>query len=290
MKRGFRLESDYYEYAMRGFDLLAPQYDEEIGSNAIGMKMRRALREMLIETFREGDQVFEVGCGTGLDTIFLANRGIHVVATDISREMLAQLHAKVAAQGLSGKITLRRLPAHQIGKLAEEWGSDSFDGGFCHAGALNMEPNVALVPEQLHTLIKHQGHFVCSVANKLSLFESFFYTVVLKPRKAFRRLDNIVPLPISTSPQFRRYVIPSLFLSPGELKRLFAEFFALDEMVGLQVFSPPHNLDEVYRRFRPFFFPLDMLEKVLAHRFPANRLGHYTLARFRHVGTKGKSL
>jgi SAM-dependent methyltransferase len=281
MKPEFHLASDHYEHAMRGFDLLAPGYDEEIGSNTIGNKMRQVLREMLLGTFRPGDLVLEIGCGTGIDAIFLAERGISVVATDLSAKMLDLLRAKIFDRGLSEMIVTRKLAANQVGKLVEDWGPTSFDGGFSHAGALNMEPRIDELPSQLFRLIRNGGHFICSVVNKVSLFEVLFYPLVLRPRKAFRRLDNVIPIPISTSPHLRRYVVPSRFFSTSDLKRIFAGFFSLQEVVGLQVFLPPHNLDDVYRRFRPLFYPMDVVENLLSKRFPANRLGHYTLAKFR---------
>jgi 2-polyprenyl-3-methyl-5-hydroxy-6-metoxy-1,4-benzoquinol methylase len=275
------VDFDVYRHIAQGYDTLASSYDREIGSNPIGKRMHAVLTEVLRRTFSEGQSVFEIGCGTGIDALSLARAGFNIVATDISQEMVELVKKKAKTEGLTDRIRVNRLRASEIALLVEDYGQESFDGGFCHAGALNMEPALERVPPQLCRLIRRGGAFVCSIINKTSLFELLFYPLVLRPRKAFRRLGNTVPIPISREPPLNQYVVPSQFYSPAEVARLFRPDFALESLQGLQIFLPPANLAEYYAAIRPAFAPFEILEKTLSRLPPFNTWGHHSILTLR---------
>jgi len=274
-------EAGFYEHIRQGYDRLAPSYDDEIGTNAIGLRMRDVFRKALMSVLHPGDFVFEIGCGTGLEALWLARQGLEVIATDISGEMLAQLSEKTRAEGLSERVRTRRLAAREIGSLGIDFGQESFDGGYSHAGALNMEPDIRSVPRQVAALLRRRGPFVFSVINKTSLFEVLFYPMVLKPRKAFRRLGNVVPIPISRREPLNRHVIPTRFYTPREILALFGDGFEVRTVQGLQVFLPPANLTDVYSVLRPLFVPLEIVEGRLSTHKPVNSWGHHTILTLR---------
>lgn len=270
-----------YEALKMGFDRLAPTYDVDLGSNSVSERMREVLRRVLVETFSERSFLFEIGCGTGIDALWLARRGASIVAADISPAMLEQFKAKVAAEGLSERIRIRQMAAASIGTLTQEFGEDAFDGGYSHAGALNMEPQISRVPDGVHRLLRPGGRFVCSVINKTSLYELLFYISVLHPRKAFRRLGNVVPVPLSRTRPLSHEVVPARFYSGAEMSRLFRDGFELVSMRGLQIFLPPANLADEYEKTRAAFTALERLED-LTSAMPLIRLcGNHTLLVFR---------
>src|SRR5882672_1723118 len=106
---------DTYRHIARGYDLLASSYDQDVGSNAVGQRMRDVFREILQRNFAARQTVFEIGCGTGIDV----------------------LSKKAKAEGLADRIRVAKLRASEIGRLARDYGEESFGGGYCHAGALN---------------------------------------------------------------------------------------------------------------------------------------------------------
>ena len=270
-------DSDLYRRVEGGYDLLAPTYDEDVGVNPIGEQMRRAFRKHLAQAFSRAHRVLEIGCGTGIDALWLAQLGMEVVATDISQEMLKRAVAKAEALGLRDLVQTRRMAASEIGVLGEEFGPEAFDGAYCHAGAMNMDPNLREVPHQLAHLLQRQGLFVCSVINKTSLFEIVFYLAVLRPRKAFRRLNRVVPIPISRRDPLNRYVVPTRFYSPAEVGCIFEADFSVVGTQGLQVFLPPSNLADEYEQLRPLFVPLEQIEEWLSTHRPMNAWGHHTI-------------
>ena len=270
-----------YRHIARGYALLAPSYDQDVGSNAVGQRMHDVFRDILRRNFAARQTVFEIGCGTGIDALWLARLGVDVVATDISQEMVDVLSKKAKAEGLADRIRVAKLRASEIGRLARDYGEESFGGGYCHAGALNMEPALELVPSQVRQLVRRGGAFVCSVINKTSLFELLFYPLVLRPRKAFRRLDNVVPIPISREPPLNRYVVPARFYSPGEVAALFRPDFSLEALQGLQILLPPANLSEYYIALGPIFAAVEVVERHIARHPPMNGWGHHSILTLR---------
>src|SRR5256886_9686130 len=69
---------------------------------------RRVSSELLNDLFPSGSHVLELGCGTGLETIPLAEAGVNIVAVDISSRMLAELDRKIHATSLGNRITTRK--------------------------------------------------------------------------------------------------------------------------------------------------------------------------------------
>ena len=116
--------------------------------------------------------------------------------------------------------------------------------------------------------------------NRTSLFEVVFYLSVLRPRKAFRRLGDPVPIPISRSGPLQRYVVPSRFYTPRETRRLFEEHFVLKKLQAMELFLPPANLTGEYSFLKPIFRPLEALENQLSTTYPWNEWGHHTIFTF----------
>jgi len=282
-RREFPRILDPHGYAREGYDLLAPSYDVDIGSNLVGIRMRRVFQAALDKAFRPGDHVFEIGCGTGIDALRLARAGVEVVATDISEAMIAEVVVKARAEGISERVRCRALAAKDIGLLRTEFGESSFDGGYCHAGALNMEPQIAAVPASVRSLVRKSGEFVCSFINKTSLFEVVFYTALLRPRKAFRRMGNVVPIPISRKPPLNAYVVATRFYSARDVISLFDGGFSLVAVQGLQILLPPSNLTDLFALFRPLFTPFEHLEDRISTVWPMSEWGHHTILTFQRL-------
>ncbi len=69
------------------YDRAAADYDRQVLGDDW---MRNVLWERYARLFRPGQVVLDVGCGTGIDALFLAQRGIRVVGIDASVAMVAQ--------------------------------------------------------------------------------------------------------------------------------------------------------------------------------------------------------
>jgi SAM-dependent methyltransferase len=82
------------------YDLLARYYDLEHGDISVDVPL------YLDFARRSGGPILELGCGTGRLLVPLAQAGYEVVGLDRSAAMLARAKARLAAAGLSNRVTL----------------------------------------------------------------------------------------------------------------------------------------------------------------------------------------
>lgn len=132
------------------YDAVAAGYDGQVAEDAW---MRQLLWRRYQALFRPGDRVIDVGCGTGLDTLFLAGRGLGMTGLDISPGMLAELAAKAERAGLAGRIELRQ---GDVAALAS-WPAASFDGLLSAFAGLN-SADLQVFAAEARRLLRPGGH------------------------------------------------------------------------------------------------------------------------------------
>jgi SAM-dependent methyltransferase len=110
------------------YDSLAADYDRLVEED---FWMRQLLWRRYLDLFHSGDRVLDVACGTGLDTLFLAQHEIAITGIDASPGMIAQLRSKAERAGL--QIEAR------VGDAADlsAWPAGSFDGILSAFAGLN---------------------------------------------------------------------------------------------------------------------------------------------------------
>lgn len=97
----------------------------DIGINLISFGQNRKIQEEIVEDYiREGDQVLEIGCGTGNLALSCAKKGASVVAFDISSQMLAIAERKVIEHNLIDKIKFKEMGAIELEKA---FNTNTFD-------------------------------------------------------------------------------------------------------------------------------------------------------------------
>ena len=95
--------------------------------------MRRAVWARCAARFASGARVLEMNCGTGEDALWLAHRGVQVLATDASPAMLRVAESKLAASPGSAPAQLARLAWEELGTFE----AGPFDGVLSNFGGLN---------------------------------------------------------------------------------------------------------------------------------------------------------
>jgi ubiquinone/menaquinone biosynthesis C-methylase UbiE len=80
------------------FDTVAETYDEVFSASAIGRAQRDAVWSEMDRVFAGGQRILEINCGTGIDAIHMARRGIHVEACDSSSRMIASAQRRADAE------------------------------------------------------------------------------------------------------------------------------------------------------------------------------------------------
>jgi len=264
----------HYGEVGRGFDRSAASYDHEIGLNPAMQYMRRISLATLLSTFRAGQRVLEIGCGTGEEAIALAQGGVYILATDLSSQMVDLTRRKAAAAGLEGWIQVRRLAAGQLAALRDEWGEAPFDGAYSSFGPLNGEPDLSPVCEALATLLRPDSPLVASVMNRYCAFETLWYLAHGRPRRAIRRWHGQTMAPISPG---LAAVVPTWYHTPRSFARAFAPAFRARRCRALPFLLPPPFAAPLWRDHARWMQCLVGWEERLAPRWPFSALGDHFL-------------
>ena len=243
----------YYDQVEGLFDRAASAYDRIVLRDPLNVHLRQVSARVLHQLFPPGSRVLEIGCGTGLETMALAESGVDIVALDISRKMLIELDRKARAASLSDRIEIRRGLAGDLSSIFADLGPGAFDGAFSHFGALNCEPRLDGLPGALHRLVRPGGKISLGVLNRTSVAEMVLYTAAHQPRHAMARLDGKLRSGLSS---FGVAVFP---LGAAAVRRLFSPFFAQEKLLGVSVLLPPAHLG---RRLLPHPELLAVLEWV----------------------------
>ena len=222
------------------FDAVAENYDQGFTFSKIGQAQRSAVWRELERTFHAGDRVLEIGCGTGVDACFLAERGVKVVACDSSPAMIQVAARRVRERGASA-VDLRVLAAENLATIQHQ---APFDGVFSNFGALNCVADLKAVAENLGRLLKPGGTALLCFLGPSCFWEVFWYLLKAKPRKAFRRWHS-AGITAELAPESRVQV---RYYGVRSLQRIFAPSFRLRSWRGIGLLVPPSYVELVAKR------------------------------------------
>ena len=85
---------------MTAFERVAADYDRDFSETRLARALRDLVWSRLAGLVRPGARVLEIGCGTGEDAVWLAERRAQVLATDVSPAMLDITTRKALARGV----------------------------------------------------------------------------------------------------------------------------------------------------------------------------------------------
>src|SRR5580692_10990392 len=98
-----------FENISKAFSKQAPKFDEEDFSNPILQWMRGRVRAHVHRYLEPGNRILELNAGTGLDSVYYAQQGYHIHATDLSGEMVRQLQGKIERDNLADLLTCQQV-------------------------------------------------------------------------------------------------------------------------------------------------------------------------------------
>jgi ubiquinone/menaquinone biosynthesis C-methylase UbiE len=104
------MSADPTHFAQAYWDTAAETYVQDFTGTGIGESRRHAVWRRLDKIFSPGQKLLELNCGTGIDAVHLAKRGIQLVACDISSRMIDVARQLAASTGTSELIDFRVLP------------------------------------------------------------------------------------------------------------------------------------------------------------------------------------
>src|SRR4029077_7236736 len=149
---------------LEAYEAAAPDYDPQ-GQGYVWM--RNVLWDRYARLFSAGQTVLDLGCGTGIDAVFLAQRGVRVMGIDASPSMIAQSRAKLAAAELDDLVDLRVMEVARLGTLPRQ----GFDGIICAFAALSTIAELDEGAASVARLLVPRGILVVHLLNRWSLWE-----------------------------------------------------------------------------------------------------------------------
>ena len=265
------------------FDAVAARYDETFTLSKVGQAQRAPVWSELAEAFRSGDRVLEVGCGTGTDACFLADRGVRVVACDSSSQMIAVATERIRQNGQQDLVQPLLLRAEDIATLPT---SQLFDGAFSNFGALNCVEDLRQLAQDLAKLLRPGATALLCLMGPVCLWEIIWYLAQGNREKAFRRLKRERIAARIADGVFVRVHYPSV----RSLAHTFAPEFRLTSFKGIGVAVPPSYLENWAQRHPRLLQLCEGADSYLGQCPGVRALADHLLLRFqRKATTSGNS-
>jgi SAM-dependent methyltransferase len=259
------------------FDSIAAIYDDVFSDSVIGRAQRSMVWSEMDRVFHPGQRILEINCGTGIDALYLANRGIHVDACDSAPAMIARAQQRADFYSLEARTRFRCVPTEDIDELLPEC---PYDGVLSNFAGLNCVSDPERVARNLAALVRSGGRVVLCVFGSFCLWETAWYLSAGNSRKAFRRFRRggveAILAPNST--------VTVHYRSVRSLKRIFAPYFRLERWRGVGVAVPPSYVESVAVRYPRLFRFAAEIDPLLG-RCPAVRcLADHALLTFKRIG------
>lgn len=239
------------------FDAIAVGYDQAFTDTALGRMLRARVWRTLQACFAPGSHILELACGTGVDAVWLAQRGVRVQATDGSQEMVDVARRRVAGAGLEALVTIRRQSLQEL--TAKAWPVPApFDGAFSNFGGLNTIAGWSSLARSLASAVRPGGKLVLVPMGPLCPWEVAWHLFHGDKRTALRRLRQPATARIGQAE------ISIWYPSQSQLKRALSPWFTHLKTYGLGLLLPPSYLVHLVERRPALFRGLNHLEAVIA--------------------------
>ena len=221
------------------WDASAETYEQDFAGTLIGQLRRQAVWSELDRVFRFDQRVLELNCGTGIDALHLAERGVRVLACDISPRMIELSRERVAVARVGDRIEFRVLATENIASLSDEY---AFDGVFSNFSGLNCVEDLSLVARNLARLLKPGAPAIFCMMGRFVPWEMAWFLAHGDVRRAFLRWRVS-----GSSLESQRVSVrcPSL----SEVTRLLAPEFRRKRWKSVGLTVPPSYMERWACRF-----------------------------------------
>lgn len=223
------------------FNNIATGYDARDNQNPILQWMRGLVHKVYLNYIPGSSSILELNAGTGVDAVFLAEKGYKILATDISDKMIEIIQSK----GKSEKakiIETKTLSFDEISNIEE----NNFDAVVSNFGGLNCINDFQKLSCDLVQKLKPKGLFIAVVMNKICLWEMFYYMITLKFSEAFRRFSKN-----GIMAELNGEKVLTYYFTPSEFAKAFSTNFNKLKVYSLGNNTPPPYLIGIYNKLKP---------------------------------------
>lgn len=147
------------------YDSVAPHYDAQMEAASSSRWVREAFREFVALDLSPPASVLDFGCGTGMDTAWLAAQGSEVIAYDVSVGMLAELRRKCAEFVEHGQVSVCQGSFAALISALEE--RPPVDAVIANFAVFNLIEDMQPVFSALAPHVEAGGHVFLSILNPI---------------------------------------------------------------------------------------------------------------------------
>lgn len=249
------------------FDALAETYDSDFTGSPTASFLRQTVHGRLTTLVKSGDQVLEFGCGTGIDAKYLSERGVNVLATDASPNMLKMASARLAnvPNASTAVLNLNELPAD------EPQLNQVFDLVFANFGVVNCVNDLAILAGWLAERVKPGGYAAFAIMSRYCIWETSWHALHGEFKTAGRRWRH-TPVLYQTSSG----TLPVQYPTVRQLQRAFLPYFEKRITMPLGFFLPPSDIFGVVEKRKRLYHRLTGMENTFrSSSWLANYSDHY---------------
>lgn len=258
--------------AVQAFDRHAPSYDALTGGEAF-LHQRRQTHDAFARWLRPGCRVLEIGCGTGVDTAFLAAAGLRVVACDPSEEMLIRTKRRLAHAAAGARPAILSCGLEDLPRFLDALDhGEGFDAVVSNFGALNCRRSLAPLGVIARDHLRPGGAVVLGLMGRACLWESLYFAAHGRPSQGARRRQDEVVVPVAG------IEVPVFYHRTREVRQALGPAFTLDAVVGVGVLVPPPYLETRWQQVpAPIRHATAGLDRLVASWPIVNQLGDHIL-------------
>jgi SAM-dependent methyltransferase len=244
---------------------MAESYDSQFTATLIGTMMREAVWARCSARFPPGSRILEMNCGTGEDAVWLAKRGVNVLATDVSPAMLQIARRKAAVGDAPTPVRFQCLAWEHLQSLDEV----PFDGLLSNFGGLNCVDDLHATARSMARTLRPGATAILCIMGPCVPWEWLWFLAQAQPSKAFRRLQP-------SGSRWRGLTIryPSIAL----VSKIFGPEFRRVRTSSLGALLPPPYAEKLLSRYPRLLTVLNRIERRLETVWPLPQLAdHYVL-------------
>ncbi len=258
---------NFLEHTKESFNKIADAFDEQDRANPIIGWMRNIVHQVYLNNFKVGDSLLELNSGTGIDAVFLAEKGLNVFATDISPKMQSYLLDKIERNDyLKNKITARPYSFYEIDKVDRK----DFDGVISNFGGLNCINDFSKLRDDINNKTKAGALFIAAVMNKICPWEILYFMLKLNLKKAFRRFKK-EGIDGAIDDQF----VKTFYFTPKEFGNKFKPYFRIKKIYSLGLYTPSPYMQGLYYKVKPLIKLWMKIDELIKGIYPFNRMGDH---------------